>query len=264
MHPLLLEIPVFGGIQIYTYGALVALAFLTGIWWTTREAKLADVPKEFVLDLSFYIVLAALIGSRVLYILVDWRRYAEHPLDALKVWEGGLVFYGGLIGATLVSWFFIHKHRFSFLKIADLFMPGLVLGHAIGRLGCFAAGCCYGREAPADFPLAVIFPHSAHALAPAGVLLYPSQLFESTAAFCIFLILVAVRRKKSFDGQIFLIYLAIYSVARSVLEIFRGDEARGFLIPDVLSTSQFISLGLMLFAVALYIGLKKRSRAKRS
>jgi phosphatidylglycerol:prolipoprotein diacylglycerol transferase len=259
MFPLLFEIPVFGGIRIYTYGVLVALGFLIGIFWTVHEGKIAGVNPDRILDLSFYIILAALVGSRILYIFVDWQRYASHPLDILKIWEGGLVFYGGLIGAILVSIFYLRKYRLGFLKVADLFMPGVALGHGIGRLGCFAAGCCYGSEAE-GFPLAITFPHHPYTLAPAGIPLYPTQLFESAAELLIFLFLVLLRKRKRFEGQIFLVYLALYSLSRAVLETFRGDSVRGFLIPEQLSTSQFISGGLVVFAIVLYWRLRARQK----
>jgi len=259
MFPLLFEIPVFGGIRIYTYGVLVAAGFLIGIFWTTHEAKIAGVPTDRILDLSFYVILAALVGSRILYILLDWQRYLSYPLDILKIWEGGLVFYGGLIGAILVSLYYLRKHQLSFLKVADLFMPGVALGHAVGRLGCFAAGCCYGREA-LDFPLAVRFPPDRYSLAPSGLPLYPTQLFEAATEFLIFAVLVLFRKKKRFDGRIFLIYIVLYSASRSVLETFRGDSVRGFLIPNLLSTSQFISGCLILFSVFFYIRLSSRQK----
>lgn len=257
MYPLLFEIPILGGLRIYTYGVLVAAAFLVGILWTVREAKKAGVGPDLVMDLSFYIILAALIGSRVLYILIDWKRYATMPLDVFKIWEGGLVFYGGLIGAMLVSLYYFRKHRLSFLKMADLFMPGVALAHTLGRLGCFAAGCCYGREAP-GFLLSITFPKTPFSLAPAGAPLFPSQLVESAVELLIFFVLISFRRRKRFDGQIFLIYLALYGISRSVLEIFRGDSARGYVIPDWLSTSQLISGLLVTASLVIYFRLRRK------
>lgn len=257
MHPLLFEIPLFGGIRIYAYGVLVAAAFVTGVYWTVHEAKVAKVKPELILDLSFYIILSALAGSRILYILVDWQRYVEHPFDILKIWEGGLVFYGGLIAAIITSIVYLRRHNLRFLKVADLFVPGVALGHSIGRLGCFAAGCCYGREEP-HFLLSIKFPHIPYSLAPAGVSLFPSQLAESLAAFLIFLLLIAFRRRKKFEGQIFLIYLLVYSMARSILEIFRGDSIRGYIVPDRVTTSQFISGIFVLIVLVIYYWLRKR------
>lgn len=258
MFPLLFEIPILGGIRIYTYGVLVAISFVAGIFWSNHEAKLEGVSTNFIMDLAFYLVLSGLIGGRLLYIIVDWQRYAEHLLDVFKIWEGGLVFYGGLIAALLTGLCYVRKKKLGFLRGADIFMPGLALGHAIGRLGCFAAGCCYGREA-AHFPLSVTFPMNRYSLAPAGIPLLPSQLFEVVAELLIFALLILVRRHKRFEGQIFLIYIVLYSLSRSYLETLRGDSVRGFLIPHVLSTSQFISGCLILVAIFVYVHLRKKS-----
>lgn len=254
MFPVLFEIPLFGGLRIYTYGVLVAAAFLAGILWTTHEAKLKGVSKERILDLTFYIILAALIGSRVLYILISWDQYAQNPLAVLKIWEGGLVFYGGLLGAIAVMLIYLRRHKMGFLPVADLYAPGLALGHAIGRLGCFAAGCCHGGAA-SDFPLAIHFPDIPYSLAPTGIPLYPTQIMESLAAFLIFLFLVWFRKnhRGTFTGQIFSLYLLFYGIARTGLEIFRGEHARTNLIFYWLSVSQLISLLLILSALIIYV-----------
>ncbi|MBI1909329.1 MAG: prolipoprotein diacylglyceryl transferase [Deltaproteobacteria bacterium] len=261
MLPILLKIPLpflSHEIPIYTYGLLVATAFLAGIWWSAHEAKKVNLSPDFVFDLSFYIVVAAIIGSRVLYIVVDYDRYLSHPLDILKIWEGGLVFYGGLIAAIGTSLYYAKRKKTPFLVVADLFTPGVALGHAIGRLGCFAAGCCYGRPVTESHFWAVTFPHNGTSLAPAGIPLYPTQLMESAAELALFLILIALRRRKKFTGQIFLSYVVLYGISRSVLEVFRGDAIRGFVIPGILSTSQLIS-GLLISAAIIYsIYLKKR------
>lgn len=251
MHPLLIEIPILGGIRIYSYGVLVAAAFFLSILWTAREAKRLGMDPNVVMDLSFYIILATLVGARLMYIIVEWRRYAEHPMDIIKIWEGGLVFYGGLISSILVSVIYLRKHHLNFFQVADLFMPGVALGHGIGRLGCFFAGCCYGREAP-HFWAAVRFPQTPFSLAPAGIPLYPAQLMEMATLLGLFGFLVFMSRRKKFDGQIFLLYIVLYSIARSILETFRGDAIRGFVIPGWLSTSQLVSLILILVAVVIY------------
>lgn len=260
MHPVLIEIH---GFRIYTYGILIAAAFLSGILWTAREARRVGIPKEKIFDLSFYIILAALVGSRLFYVFVDAPRYLRNPLEILKIWEGGLVFYGGLIGAILASLLYMKKQGMRFLPVADLFTPGIALGHAIGRLGCLAAGCCHGRPAPAapaapGLSWAITFPPLPYSLAPAGIPLYPTQLMESATELTIFLLLLLLGRRKRFEGQILFAYLMLYSATRSVLEIFRGDLARGFVIPPWLSTSQFISLLLFVAAAVFYWRQKKR------
>ncbi|MBI2082831.1 MAG: prolipoprotein diacylglyceryl transferase [Deltaproteobacteria bacterium] len=255
MWPVLLEIPIFGGIRIYTYGVLVAIGFLAGIYWTVHEAKKAGLSKEIIMDLAFYIVLSALIGSRILYILTNLDDYSANPFDILKIWKGGLVFFGGLLGAIAMSLYYSRKKRIPFLKLADLFMPGVALGHAIGRLGCFAAGCCHGR--PTDSFFSITFPNVPLTLAPAGIPLFPSQIMESLAAFLIFLFLAFQSRKKKFEGQILFLYLIIYSIARIILEYFRNDLARSYLIPHWFSVSQAISLGLVLVAIVAYVQKSK-------
>ena len=227
VFPVLFEIPVFGGLRIYTYGVLVALAFLIGIFWTTREARPAGVAKEKIFDLSFYIVLGALVGSRIFYILTHMSRYARTPLEIFKIWEGGLVFYGGFLGAVVAIFLLLRKYRLKFLPTADLFSPGLALGHAVGRLGCFAAGCCHGREA-LGISWSVTFPDLPYSLAPAGIPLYPTQIMESLAALAIFISLILVRRRGPPTGRVFAVYLLGYGLLRFLLEPFRGGSARDF------------------------------------
>lgn len=252
MWPVLFEIPLFGGIPIHTYGVLTALAFLTGILWTTREARIAGVTKETILDLSFYIVLAALIGSRLFYLISEWEHYQKNPLDMVKVWEGGLVFYGGLMGAAVASYLYLKKKRLSFLPIADFYMPGVSLGHAIGRLGCLTSGCCHGREAAGTW-WAITFPDKPLSLAPPGIPLYPTQILESGLSLTIFFVLLWVRHKKRFVGQLFWAYLLLYGIARGLLEPLRDDQARTLLFGGVLSVSQLISVGLIAAAAVAMI-----------
>ncbi|MBI4373536.1 MAG: prolipoprotein diacylglyceryl transferase [Deltaproteobacteria bacterium] len=258
MWPVLLEIPLFGGIRIYTYGVLVALGFFAGVGWTVREGRKDQLSRDLILDLSFYIVLAALIGSRILYILTNLDQYVENPLDVLKVWKGGLVFFGGLLGALAVSFYYAKKMKIPFLKLADAFMPGIALGHAIGRLGCFASGCCHGRPWAGFF--STTFPDLPMTLAPAGIPLFPSQLMESFTALLIFLLLCFLRKRQKFIGQIFFAYLVVYSMSRILLEYFRSDLARSYLIPHWFSVSQAISLCLVLFGLLAFIRRAKGAR----
>ncbi len=258
MYPVLFTIPLMGGLKLHSYGLMVALGFLVGIFWVGREAKRVGMPADKLMDLAFYIIVSAIVGSRLLYVLIeDPQILWTQPLDFFKVWEGGLVFYGGLIGAVATSAWYMKRHQLNFWKVADIFMPGVAIGHAIGRLGCFAAGCCYGR--PVDHPAwwAVIYPTEGEGLAPGGTPLFPTQLMESGAELAIFLILVYYSRKKKFDGQILLMYLILYSIIRIVLEFFRGDFVRGFIVGGV-STSQFVSIFLILAAIGCWIF---RSRA---
>jgi phosphatidylglycerol:prolipoprotein diacylglycerol transferase len=261
MCPILFTIPLFGGIKLHTYGLLVALGFLVGITWVNYEAKRVGEPPEKLMDLCFYIVLAAIIGSRIFYVFTDLDHFLSHPLDFFKIWEGGLVFYGGLIGAVVVSVWYMRKNHLKFWRVADIFAPGAALGHVLGRLGCFSAGCCYGKPVSEGFPWGVTFPSNPESLAPAGISIYPTQLMEAGAEFAIFWILFFFRKKKQFDGQVLLLYLILYSIVRSILEIYRGDLVRGFLFGGAISVSQFISFLIILTAVVFWV-IRARHKIK--
>jgi phosphatidylglycerol:prolipoprotein diacylglycerol transferase len=265
VHPVIFTIPILGGIKLHTYGLMVALGFLVGIAWVAYEAKRVGEPPEKLMDLCFYVVVAAILGSRLYYMLESEPDFWRRPLDFFKIWQGGLVFQGGLIGAVLVAIWYLRRHRLSFWKVADIFIPGVAIGHAFGRIGCFSAGCCYGRPAPVGFPLSVIFPSNPECLAPSGVPLYPTQLMESFAELCIFLILVWFRKKKKFDGQVMLLYLILYSIVRICLEFLRGDQTRSFEIGQALrighvfSNAQILSFSFIAFAVIIWMVRSRRS-----
>lgn len=253
MHPVLFKIPLFGGVPVYSYGVLLALGFLIGSIYIRRECERTGFDPGKAMDLVFYILIAALVGSRVLHVFVAERdRFLENPLILFKIWEGGLVFYGGLLGAIGVSLWYLRKHGLSFWGIADVFAPAIALGHAIGRQGCLLAGCCYGRPLLTEKWFTIVFPHRGGSFAPPGVPLYPTQIMESLAEFSIFLLLFSYRKRKKFEGQLFLVYLMAYSVMRYGMEFFRGDLDRGFLIEPWFSTSQFISALLLLMGLFFY------------
>lgn len=262
MFPILIKfpesIPLIGGHALHTYGAFVALAFLAGLLWVRYESIRVGLPKQKMMDLFFYIVLVAIIASRILYVFVSVDEWWRDPLVFLRIWEGGLVFYGGLIGAILVSIWYTRRHHFPFLLVADIFAPGLALGHVFGRIGCFFAGCCYGREAPAEGFFSVLFSHTEYSIAPHNYPVYPTQLFEAFGELAIFTILFFFRRFKKFDGEVFLLYIILYPILRSIIEIYRGDKIRGFIVEGVLSSAQLISIIWILLAIILWAVLSKR------
>lgn len=257
MYPVLFSLP--GGIKIHSYGVMVAVGFLAALAWIRYRAPKENLPPAKMLDLAFLMMVAAIVGSRLVFVMVEWRHYLAHPLDFFKIWQGGLVFFGGLLACIPTAWVYMKKHGLNFWRVADVFMPGVALGHAFGRLGCYAAGCCHGKTCDPGAWYAVVFPHGPDALAPAGIPLYPTQLIEAASELAIFVVLAMMSRKKAFDGQILLIYLIAYSLLRIFIELLRGDLDRGFVIPDLLSTSQFISMILILVAVALLVYRKGRS-----
>jgi len=246
MHPILFH---FGPLTIRTYGALVAVAFLVALRVARSTAQSRKIDEVFLLDLIAVLVLTGLIGARLFYVLLNTSYYALHPWDSFKIWEGGLVFYGGFLLASAAGIWYVRRKGFSVGKVADSLAPALVLGQAIGRWACFFAGCCYGR--PTTVPWAVRFRDPA-SLAPWGVELHPTQLYESLGDLLIGLVLwIQVIRRKDTQGEIFWLYILLYAALRFGVEFLRGDD-RG---PTVggLFPSQLIALVGILVASSVLI-----------
>lgn len=251
MHPILFKI---GPLTIHTYGVLVATGFIAALFVAINQAKKQGIPKENILDIGFYILLSAIIGSRLLYTLIEYKHYIKNPFDIFKIWEGGLVYYGGVLLAIPVAIIYVRKKNLPLWKLADSFAPAIAIGHAVGRFGCFSAGCCHGK--PMDLPWGVTFTDP-HSLAIRGIPLHPTQLYESFAEFGIFLFLLSWAKRKSFDGELFGIYIILYSLTRFIIEFFRGDPARGFIYNGI-SISQAISIVLFLTAIIFIIHRRKK------
>jgi phosphatidylglycerol:prolipoprotein diacylglycerol transferase len=251
MYPDLVTI---GNFTIHTYGVCIALGALVGIVLVSRDAKKQGYNQQQILDLAFYLLMSAIIGSRIFYIALNPAYYLRHPLEMIMIWRGGLVFYGGFLFAFATCFICIKRYHLPFLKTADLLVPGLAIGEACGRLGCCFAGCCYGK--PTALPWAITFTNP-HSLAKLGVPLHPTQLYASLQALIIFLILICVRTYKKGDGQLIWLYIFLYAVGRLLIEPFRGDE-RGLLILGAFTVTQAIalfSLPLALFMI-YYLGKK--------
>jgi len=260
MHPVLFKIPLFSGLTIFTYGALVALGFLFAIIYLSLEAKRVGEDPGKALDLIFWIIVAALIGSRIYFILTDRPGdILEDPLTIFKIWQGGLVFQGGVIAALLVGVFWVKRHKLPIWKYMDIFAPAIALGHFVGRIGCFMAGCCHGRPAPTDSWFSVVFPQNPASFAPSGIPLYPTQLMESCGELIIFLFLVWFRKRKSFNGQLMSIYLIAYAVLRFIVEFYRGSDTRSPVF-GWLSVAQLVSFVMTGFAVFIWIRNSKKEQ----
>ena len=281
MFPELFKIP---GIDftVNTYGALLALAFLTGLFVMARQATADNLDKNRVYDLGLWVLVASLIGSKLLMIVTDWEEYQGNwraflSLDFLR--SGG-VFYGGFIGAVIASVIMMRIYKLPWWRTADAFAPGIAIGQAIGRLGCFSAGCCWGK--PTTAFCGVHFSDKGHETTnvptivghlPAAIQqqwseklggltapihLHPVQLYEVGASLVIFVILLVMARKRKFHGQIVLAYALLYAVARFTIEFWR-DDPRGSLLG--VSTSQFIALLIFAGGIAAFI---YRYRAPRN
>jgi phosphatidylglycerol---prolipoprotein diacylglyceryl transferase len=254
MYPRLLEL---GPVTLYTYGVLLAAAFLVGLKLATSRAHRRGLDGNRILDLGIYIIIAALVGSKALMIVVDFEYFRQNPTDVLTLARSGGVFYGGLIVAFLVAVWYVRRHGLPVWPVGDAFAPGIALGHAVGRMGCLMAGCCFGS--PTELPWGITFtdPYAAANVGtPLHVPLHPTQFYEAAAELGIFAVLLASERSgRYFAGRTFWLYILLYGVARFVIEFFRGDP-RGMLLG--LSTSQFISLLIVPLAVVMLVRLSRR------
>jgi phosphatidylglycerol---prolipoprotein diacylglyceryl transferase len=264
MHPRLLTIPSFGlfgqsELHVHTYGFLLATAFLAGLWVAARQARRSGLDSNRITDMAVWVLIAGLVGAKVLLVAIDWRFYVRNPRELLSIFQSGGVFYGGLLGGMLVAWWYARRYQLPGWATADALAPGVILGQAIGRLGCFSAGCCYGR--PSNLPWAVTFrdPLAARTVGtPMDTPLHPSQLYESFLAFLLFFALLWLADRRKFHGQVVLAYAVGYSVIRFTLEFWRGDPGRGSLFGGALSTSQVISIVLVIGAAVLWPRLRRK------
>ncbi|HEX4403538.1 MAG TPA: prolipoprotein diacylglyceryl transferase [Polyangia bacterium] len=298
MRPLFFSVPVGGHeVGVHTYGLLIAVGLAVGIALGAREARRRGLDVGRVLDFAFWATVAGLVGSRVAYGLVNLHSFVracmgdpDEPRGLLRalsdctrlvqVWEGGLVFYGGIVGAAIVAVVFARRERWSFWVLGDVFAPGVAVGHVLGRLGCFAAGCCFGKPSG---PWGVAFPAGSIAFDELGSVgqlspgasftppLHPTQLYEAGGELAIFALLMALRpRLRARPGTLMLLYGALYSVLRFVVELFRGDFARRYIVelstprlaallgvpttePELLSVGQLVSVVLFAACVAAFI-----------
>jgi len=260
MYPKLITL---GPITLHTYGLLAAIGLLVGIYIATRLAPGAQLSRQQMWNLGVYIAFAALLGGKLLLLLFDWRYYTAYPAEifSLRSLQAGGVYFGGVVFGVAVAYFYARHYQLSFGRVADVFAPGVALGTAIGRVGCFSAGCCWGK--PTDLPWAVTFtdPYSARLVGvPLNIPLHPTQLYEAAALLVIFVFLLWLWRRHSFEGQIFAAFILLYAAARFGLEFFRGDP-RSKLLGGLLSAPQAISIALVVGA-AIFWWWQRRRRVR--
>src|SRR5215510_5855356 len=255
MYPRLLEL---GPITVYTYGVLLAAAYLFGLQLARVRAKERGLDANRVLDLGIYIIISALVGAKLLLLITDFKSFTADPKELLTLARSGGVFYGGLILAVIVALWYIRRAGLPLWTTCDVFAPGIALGHVVGRFGCLFAGCCYGK--PTTRPWGITFTDpfaAANVGTPLNVPLLPTQLYEAGAELLILILLLTTERKgRSYPGRTFWLYMLLYAVSRFIIEFFRGDE-RGAV--GMFSTSQFISILLVPLAVVMLVYLARRT-----
>jgi phosphatidylglycerol---prolipoprotein diacylglyceryl transferase len=254
MYPELFHI---GSFPINTYGVFLALAFLSAILVTVKLAERDGLPRERIYDLSLWMLLASLVGSKLLMLFTE-PEYRDNPLQLLSLdfLRSGGVFYGGLLGAVLVGYLLMKRYHLPWWKTADACAPGIAIGNFFGRQGCFAAGCCWGK--PTQLPWGVKFSQLGHDITgvPIDYHLHPTQLYESFSMLIAFVFLLWLHRRKKFNGQVILAYALIYSVVRFSIEFVRDDprgDILGLTTLTGLSTSQMLSLVIGIASLILLI-----------
>ena len=247
---------------LHTYGVLVAVAFLVGLWLVGRLAKENGINPEAATNLGLYCALAAIAGAKLMMFLVDLPHYIQNPgeIFSLESLQAGGVFYGGLIAALLLAWWYMRKTKLPPFKTADIFAPAIAIGHGIGRIGCFSAGCCWGVACDRSWGVTFTSQEAHDRVGvPLGVPLHPTQIYEAIGEFVIFGILYWRVRKPHAPGAIISLYLILYGALRFVVEFFRFHE-QGNLFNGPLDTSQWISIVLCAMGAAYYL---RRGAAKR-
>lgn len=246
MYPVLLHI---GGFSLYSWGLMVAVAFVVGIAVAMLRCQKEGLSPEDVMDGAMYVLISAILGSRIFYVIGFWDYYRDNIWSVLAFWEGGMVFYGGLIFAMIALFIWARVRKMDVLNILDLASPSVAIGYSIGRIGCFLRGCCYGVEC--HLPWAMHFPESQG-------FVHPTQIYSSLAGLGIFVVLLIVRDKKRYNGQVFVWGVILYSLYRFIIEFFRYNILHwGYFSP-----SQWISVGLLGFCSVLIV-YKNFSRSSR-
>lgn len=259
MYPKIVDI---GPVTIHSYGLLLALAFIAGIWLASYLARKDGLDPDSIWNMGLIIIFSALVGAKILLFLSDFSYYSQNPREifSLSTLRSTGVYYGGLLLALAASAWYLKRSSLPAWKVADLCAPGIALGQAIGRLGCLSAGCCYGK--PTSLPWGITFTNRYafdNVGVPLNTPLHPTQVYESIGTLLLFVYLMWRMSRRHFTGQIILEYLVLYASLRFAIEFFRDDD-RGFILGGMLSTSQFIGVLTVLGAIAVFFVLKRRNK----
>jgi phosphatidylglycerol:prolipoprotein diacylglycerol transferase len=253
VHPIAFQ---WGPLTIHWYGVMIALAFLAGLWTATRRARRENISSERIADIVLWLMVGGILGARIVYVTTYWKdEFAGQPLSEIfMIQHGGLVYYGGLIGAALAGFICIRWKKLPLWKTVDVLAPSCALGNFFGRIGCLLNGCCYGRAC--NLPWAIRFPPG-H---PTGGLpVHPTEIYDALDNFILYLLLAWLFRRKKFDGEVFATYLIGYAITRTVMEYFRGDYP-----PDQihfgLTPGELISIPIFIAGLVLGIVLSTRAR----
>jgi phosphatidylglycerol---prolipoprotein diacylglyceryl transferase len=260
VHPVLIDL---GFYQLPTYGVLLAVAAGVAMWTAWRRARLVGLDAGRIVDLALWLVIWALVGAKALLILVELPRYLRDPGELLWVVRSGGVFLGGFLAAVIAASILLRRYRLGFLSTFDVLSPSIALGHAIGRIGCLMAGCCWGASCHLPWAITYTDPRAAEMVGtPLHVAVHPFPVYSALFNLALYAVLAWLFRRWHGSGRVFATYLAAYGCGRFLLEYTRGDAARGFVLGGVLSTSQLISIGLVTAGVGLFWWVQRASRER--
>lgn len=257
-----------GNFAVHWYGVLMAAGFLLGLWTASRRGLLHGISMEQTLDIGPWLIVGAILGARSFYVVEYWDNLVRDPLfpeapwtEIFMVQRGGLVYYGGLAGASLACMIYVRWKKLSLWRMADVLAPSIALGYVFGRLGCLMNGCCFGRAC--QLPWAIRYPagHETHPANGSATPVHPTQIYDSLLSLGLYLGLAWLYRRKKFDGQIFAVYLMCYAVTRSIVETFRGDYTAAHLYGG-LTPAHLVSIGILMAGVVLF-ALRKRTTVAR-
>jgi phosphatidylglycerol:prolipoprotein diacylglycerol transferase len=269
VYPILFHL---GSFPVHSYGVMIALAFVSGLWTATLRSRRERISGEIIADVTLWIMIGAIIGARAVYVTTYWREeFADQPFSEIfMIQHGGLVYYGGLIGSMIAGMIYIRWKKLPLWKITDILAPSIALGNVLGRIGCLLNGCCYGRVCAA--PWAIRFPNGSYAWEQhyqqglvgehdPSLPVHPTEIYDALLNFIVYLFLAWLFRHKKFDGQIFATYLLCYAVTRSFVEHFRGDYSN-LHYHFGLTPAQLVSVPIFIAGLAMAAILSRRVPAK--
>ena len=258
MYPLLFDL---GFVSVYSYGVILAAAYVLALRYAIHRARRAGLDGQRIFYVGFVGIIGALVGAKLMLVVVDFGRYASDPSQLMGLVSSAGVFYGGLLLAVPVCWWYIRRCRLPLWTTCDMFAPGIALAQGVGRMGCLLAGCCYGQ--PTEAPWGITFTSTlaaANAGTPLGIALHPTQIYEAAAVLAILgVLLIGEHRWRAFPGRTFWTYLLLYGASRIALELYRGDP-RGMVF-DALPTSQFVSALIVPASIVMLVYLGRRGAA---
>lgn len=246
VYPILFHI---GNFPIRSWGVLVALGIIAGLWLSVHLSKKENLDSQKIVDFSIYAVLGGIIGARLWEVIFGWEKFSSNPAEALKFWDGGLSIQGGVVAGLIICVWFVRRNKLPVGKFTDVLAPGLILGQAIGRIGCLLNGDAYGI--PTNLPIGIIYNEGTPAFAAYGAHpLFPAEIIESAADIAVLFILLRIFRRKTYDGLVTLSYFLLYSIVRFILEFWRSDSLT---ILGGLKAAQVTTLGTAVLALLLIL-----------